>query len=157
MSKGREIFPNVFGESSTKTKAICKESFLGSQRLCLNFCTIYLKLISMNSLLNDYLENTCELVLSRQADVRFFENWALNSSTRTGPAALPFHMNLDSPSLKSSNISVHHGAFIYIQSLQCHAIIIYILVLTYQNHTHDLLRQHELLQVPSSFELLDID
>jgi len=112
--QGREKFPNVFEESSTRTKAICKESFLGSQRLCLNFCTIYLKLISMNSLLNDYLENTCELVLNWQADVRFFENWALNSSTRTGPAALPFHMNLDSPSLKSSNISVHHGAFIYI-------------------------------------------
>jgi hypothetical protein len=32
------------------------------------------------------------------------------------------------------------------------------LVWTYdQNHTHDLLRQHELLQVPSSFELLDVD
>jgi hypothetical protein len=28
----------------------------------------------MNSLLNDYLENTCELVLNWQADVRFFEN-----------------------------------------------------------------------------------
>lgn len=72
--QGREKFPSVSEDSSAKTKAICEESFLGSQRLCLNFCTIYLKLIRMNSLLNDYLENTCELVLKRQADVRFFEN-----------------------------------------------------------------------------------